>query len=411
MAKKNLTRALVEALTYDSSKWSDRTKAAPKQILWDAKLRGFGCRATPEGGKSYVLLYRVAGRQRLMSLGRVEDFISLDAARTKATGFLQELRESGTDPMAQRERMANVETLTALWGIYAAEHLPGLSVNTRRAMTSVWKAHVGPVLGAFSPGQITKADVLRIHDRASKKGAKVAANRAVQRLRSVLNWLHARAKEQFPDNWENPCEDVELNKEFERCEILDLEQQHKLIVSLAEETCPWTRVYLQLLLLTGCRANELLALRWSDVNFEKSCALIQRSSAATDKRKNKRNLTIPLAPVALELLRSLPVIAGTEYVFPSPRKPSQPYTSNAIRRRYEDALARAKLPHRTLHDLRRSYGTNIARHGASTKLIAGLLGNTAEITAKVYIQLAADDFRQLTERNANALLPAPAKQS
>jgi len=65
------------------------------------------------------------------------------------------------------------------------------------------------------------------------------------------------------------------------------------------------------------------------------------------------------------------------------------------------------LPHRTLHDLRRSYGTNHAWLGVSTKLIASLLGNTAEVTTPVYTQIAANDLRRLTDANAVALLPAP----
>jgi integrase len=398
MARKNLTRASVESLTY-------RTDGPHKQIAWDAKVRGFGARITPEGGKSYVLLYRVQGRQRLMSLGRVDEFASLDAARTKASGLLQELKESGTDPMAARERMSDAQSLDALWAVYERDHLAHTSVNTRRAVSSTWRVHVQPIVGSLNPAQVTKGDVVRVHDKATQHG-KVVANRAVVRLKAMLTWLHERNEKQFHLGWKNPALGFKLHRENERTAILDLEQQRALLISLKEETCPWTRVYLQMLLLTGCRANELLSLRWSDVNFDKSVALIQRSSAHTEERKNHRDLTIPLAPIALELLRSLPVIAGTEYVFPSPRKPAQPYTSNAIRRRYEDALTRAKLPHRTLHDLRRSYGTNIARHGASTKLIAGLLGNTSEVTSRVYIQLAADDLRQFTERNASNILPA-----
>ena len=409
MAKKNLTRALVEALTYDSSKWADRTKAAPKQILWDAKLRGFGCRTTPEGGRSFVLLYRVKGRQRLMSLGRVEDFATVDAARTKASGFLQELRESGTDPMAERERMADAETLTALWKTYQTEHLATLSHNSRRAVLSAWRVHVEPYLGDLSPGQVTRADVVGIHDRGTKKrNAPVAANRAVERLRAVLNWLHERNPRQFPDNWKNPCT-IELNDEEERTAILDLDQQRALIAAIAEESCPWSRVAIEVLMRTGVRINELLALRWSDVDLDKALALIQRSSATTEKRKNRRQLSINLSPVTIQLLRSLPVTEGSQYLFPSPRKPTQPFTSNALRRRYNAALERANLPHRTFHDLRRSYGTNAARHGNSTKQISQALGNTAEVTARVYVQLAATDLQRISHQNDLDLRPA--KQS
>jgi integrase len=399
MAKTNLTRARVDALAYNSD-------GPQKQILWDQKCRGFGCRVTPEGGKQYVLLYRCNGRQRLMSLGPVQDFPTVEAARTKASGFLHELRKSGTDPMAERERMADAETLTALWEVYEREHVANLAENTRRAMRSVWKAHVSDVLGDLSPGQITKADVVRMHDRATKKGAKVAANRAVQRLRAALNWLHERNPRQFPQDWKNPC-DVKLHKELARKEILDLNQQRALLVSLAQEPDPWARTYIHLVLLTACRAQELLKLTWENVDFERGEALIL-------KRKNGEDLRVPLSSVALELLKALPVTAGSPYVFPSPRKPNQPYTSNAIRRRYNDALDRAGLPHRTFHDLRRSCGTNYARQGASTKIIAQLLGNTDEVTSRVYVQLAATDLRHLAETNANNLsIPntLPAKQS
>jgi integrase len=335
-----------------------------------------------------------------MSLGRVEDFKTLDDARTKASGYLQALREDGTDPMAARERMADAETLTALWEVYEREHVAALSQNTIRAMSSVWKAHVEPVLGQLSPGQITKQDVLRIHDRATKNGKRVAANRAVQRLRSALNWLHDRNPRQFPEHWKNPCS-VKLNKETERKEILDLAQQQQLVAALADEPDPFVRTYLTLLLLTGLRSVELISLKWSGVNYARATALI-------GQRKNGEDLLIPLPPIAVELLRALPVVAGeADFVFPSSRRSGQPLTTNMVRRRYSAALERAGLPHRTLHDLRRSFGTNVARGGASTRQIASLLGNTEEITARVYVQLAADDLRRLSETNATALLPAP----
>jgi integrase len=399
MASKSLTRAAVEALAY-------RVGGPQKQILWDTKLRGFGCRATPQGGKQYVILYRVSGRQRLMSLGRIEDFPTVEAARTKASRSLLELRDGGLDPMAARERMADAQSMEALWEVYKDKHLARLSVNTQRAVKSTWKVHLALTIGKLTPGQVTKADVIRVHDAATVCG-EVIANRAVQRLKAMLTWLNERNEKQFPLGWKNPAFKFKLHRETERTAILDLAQQHALVASLEEEPDIYCRVYLKLLLLTGCRSNELLALTWANVNFDKATALIERSCATTDERKNGDDLMLPLAPVTIELLRSLPVIGGSAYVFPSPRKPAQPYTSNAMRRRYSDALDRAHLPHRTLHDLRRSLGTNFARGGASTKQIARLLGNTDEVTARVYIQLAADDLRQLTERNATALLPAP----
>jgi integrase len=393
MAKKNLTKAAVEALAYDSD-------GPSRQVLWDAKVRGFGIRVTPEAGKQYVLLYRVNGRQRLMSLGPTDHFESLDAARTRAGDLLNGLRKDGLDPMAQRERMADAKTMAELWTVYEREHLSRLAANTKRNVASLWSVHIAPQLGALSPGQVTRADIIRMHDKATRKGGKIAANRAVQRTRAILGWLFERNERQFPVGWRNPCSGVKFHREPPRTAVLDLEQQRSLIAALADEPDPWMRAYLQLLLLTGLRSIELAALKWAHVDLDKALATI------IDRKKNGMDLVLPLPPVAVELLRGLPVVEGTQYVFPSPRNHSH-LTTNAIRRRYSAALERGSLPHRTLHDLRRSYGTNHARVGVSTKLIASLLGNTAEVTARVYTQIAANDLRRLTEANADNLLPAP----
>jgi integrase len=393
MAKQNLTKASIESLAYSP-------EGPSRQIVWDAKLRGFGCRVTPEGGKSYVILYRASGRQRLMSLGPVQDFKSLDQARAKAEMLLHGLRHEHIDPMAARDRMADVERVSSLWSVYERDHLKGKSPNTLRAVSSAWRNHLEPVVGALKPGQVTTADVIRVHDLATKKGGPVIANRAVQRLRAMLTWLNDRHEQQFPADWRNPAvkfaKSKGMHRENPRTEILDPTQQRALVTALADEPDPWVRVYLQLLMLTGARAGEIASLKWQDVDLEKATAVLRG-------RKNGRDLLMPLHAGAVKLLRALPVVEGNPFVFASPRT-NGPLTTNSIRSKYNAALERAGIPHRTLHDLRRSVGTNLARAGVSTKLIAEMLGNTAEVTATVYVQIASDDLRRLADLNAQNLL-------
>jgi len=198
MASKNLTKASIESLAYNPDGLS-------RQVLWDGKVRGFGVRVTPEGGKQYVLLYRVSGRQRLMSLGRVEDFKTLEMARDKASDLLHGLRHDGIDPMAARERMADAESMAQLWSVYEREHLAHLAKNSRKAISSAWRQHVAPVVGSLKPAQVTKADAIRLHDQATAKGGKVIANRAVARLRAMLTWLYERNERQLPVGWRNPA--------------------------------------------------------------------------------------------------------------------------------------------------------------------------------------------------------------
>ena len=80
-----------------------RKELAPARgqtILWDSDVKGFALRVTPGGAKSFLLDYRVDGRQRRITIGSFPDW-SVQAARTAAKKLKQEV-DSGRDPMGQR---------------------------------------------------------------------------------------------------------------------------------------------------------------------------------------------------------------------------------------------------------------------------------------------------------------------
>ncbi len=396
MAAKNLTKTVVEKATY-------QVGGPSRQVMWDTRLRGFGLRLTPEGGKQYVILYRVGGRQRLMSLGPVQDFKGLEDARDRAEKLLHGLRHEGVDPMAARERLAEAQSMRELWAVYERDHLPALSENSKRGIASTWRVHLEPVVGALKPSQITKADVIRMHDRATKRGGDCVANRAVQRLRAMLGWLYERGEQQFPAGWRNPAVGAKLHRESPRTHVLDTGQMRALLTALDGDEHVWTRSYVALLMLTGARKEEIRQLRWDSIDLERGVAHLSQT-------KNGKPFDLPLVSDAVTVLRSIPVIAGNPYVFPQVRatpKQSGPQPMIEPRGAYKAALKRAGLPTTTtFHDLRRSYATMAAVRGATAEQIAKALNNTSSVTARVYIQLAQDVQRQIAEQNAQALFPA-----
>ena len=78
--------------------------------------------------------------------------------------------------------------------------------------------------------------------------------------------------------------------------------------------------YLQALLLTGARTNELTALRWEDVNFQWGSMTIR------DKVEGER--IIPLPPYLSQLLNALP--RRNDFVFSSPNAKSGHLTDPAF---------------------------------------------------------------------------------
>jgi integrase len=108
---------------------------------------------------------------------------------------------------------------------------------------------------------------------------------------------------------------------------------------------PIISAYLQGLLITGARREELARLRWEDVDFQ------WRSLTIHDKVEGLR--VIPLTPYFLSLLSALP--RRNQWVFSSPAAADGKLTEPRIA--HTKALAAAGLPHVSLHGLRRSFGT------------------------------------------------------
>jgi integrase len=132
---------------------------------------------------------------------------------------------------------------------------------------------------------------------------------------------------------------------------------------------PVISTYLQALLLTGARREEMAALRWDDVDFQ------WRSLSIADKVEQDAGRMIPLTPYLASLLLELKrrndtppnvrllarMEARGEKWKPSPWVfASQTAADGKIaepRIAHTKALDMAGLPHVSLHGLRRSFGT------------------------------------------------------
>ena len=142
---------------------------------------------------------------------------------------------------------------------------------------------------------------------------------------------------------------------------------------------PVIAAYLQGLLLTGARRNELATLCWCDVGFQ------WKSLTIRDKVEGER--TIPLTPYLEHLISALP--RRNAYVFSSPTAASGRIEEPRIQ--HVKALAAAALPALSLHGLRRSFGTLSEWVEVPTGVVAQIMGHKpSAIAEKHYIQRELD---------------------
>src|SRR5262249_42298039 len=147
-----------------------------------------------------------------------------------------------------------------------------------------------------------------------------------------------------------------------------------------------------LALATGGRQQELLTLRWPDVDFK-------RGTLTFHQTKNGERRTIPLTGYALDLLKQHVRHLGTDRVFPA-------YTNIKrcrIRDAWNNAVRRAGITDFHFHDLRHTFAPYLAMQGASLLEIAEALGHKSLAMVKRYAHLTEGHTRSVVERMNKAV--------
>ena len=270
-----------------------RKELAPARgqtILWDTDVKGFALRVTPGGAKSFLLDYRVEGRQRRLTIGSFPDW-SVQAARTAAKKLKQEV-DGGRDPMGQRHADRVAPTLQDVWERYEAEYLPRKAVRAQADERSMWQKIILPRLGKLKIASIDADHIDELHrDVTNVRGTPVRANRVVEVLRRAFN-LAIRWK------WltDNPASGVRKNAEEKRNRFLNRTEIAALAQALNDHTEPVSANAIKLLMLTGARRGEVLGATWDMFDLENG--IWTKPSAHTKQRLIHR---VPLSGPALRL--------------------------------------------------------------------------------------------------------------
>lgn len=398
-----------------------RKELAPARgqtLLWDSDVKGFALRITSGGAKSFLLDYRVEGRQRRLTIGSFPDW-SVQAARTAAKKLKQEV-DGGRDPMGQRHADRAAPTLQDVWERYETEHLPRKAVRAQADERSMWQKIILPKLGKLKIASIDADHIDQLHrDVTNVRGTPVRANRVVEVLRKAFN-LAIRWK------WltDNPASGVRKNAEQKRNRFLNRMEIAALAQALNDHTEPVSANAIKLLMLTGARRGEVLGATWDMFDLENG--IWTKPSSHTKQRLVHR---VPLSGPALRLLTDirddalrLADMAGrslSPYVFPG--VDGKPLTD--IKRSWMSICRKAGLavqvqkvgrngrpakgkdekpalawqPNVRIHDLRHSFASILVSAGASLPLIGQMLGHTQVQTTQRYAHLFDDPMRDAAE--------------
>jgi integrase len=147
--------------------------------------------------------------------------------------------------------------------------------------------------------------------------------------------------------------------------------------------------------MTGLRQGELLALRWSDVDWAASRVRVAESftRAAFDSPKSHRGRSVPMADrLAGELERHFQrsYWRGDQHLVFAHPATGHVLDASKLRKRFRAALARAGVRDITFHELRHTFGTQMAAAGAPLRAIQEWMGHADASTTEIYAHYAPD---------------------
>jgi integrase len=362
--------------------------ATGNRITYDGELKGFGVRITAAGAKSFILNYRIAGRERRLTIGAYPAW-SVAAARKEAEGLIREI-DRGIDPLGAREAERAAATVNELADRYLAEHAEPKK-RTAKGDRQKIDLHVRPRLGPRKVKDVTFAEIDRLHREISKT-APYMANRVAALLSKMMS---------LAIRWEmrtdNPCRGIERNPEERRYRYLGGEELRRLTAALAAHPRQAAANAIRLLLLTGARSGEVLAASWGQFDLE--AGIWTKPSSHT---KQKREHRVPLSAPARQLLAEMRAAAErarkrepSPFVFPT-RSGDGHLTD--LKRSWASLCKAAQLDGVRVHDLRHTYASVLASAGLSLPVIGALLGHTQPGTTARYSHLFDDPLRAATER-------------
>ena len=423
-------------------------------FLWDTEAPGLAVRATASGAKSFIFESKLNRRTIRITLGDVRVWVlksvwakgkeTQRGAREEASR-LKTIIDQGRDPrqvaademaveQGKREEQAAAAlaedekarrsqiTVGEVWGRYiearrakwSERHLfdhqkvirPERTKgegDTARTLTAGVLASLTPLpLSALTPERIGEW----LEAETPKRGTQAAL--AFRLLRAFINWCNEQAEYSgiaAPEACARKVSREHLPRAKAKSDALQREQLRLWFDAVRRIQNPSISTYLQGLLLTGPRREELASLRWQDVDFQWNSLTIR------DKVEGER--IIPLTPYFASLLRMLkaknettPTVRrlqtlkerGEEWkpspwVFSSQTSETGRLQEPSIAHR--KALAAAGLPPVSLHGLRRSFGTLSEWCEVPVGVVAQIQGHKPSATAEKHYRVRPLDLLRM----------------
>jgi len=350
------------------------TAGAREIFIWDEELRGFGLRVTPKGSKSYVLQYRMGGREsraQRYTIGKHGSPWTPEGARKEAERLLILVKQRVDPVEADRQRRRQAVELAfdkyveAFTTIYLKRRWRQWQLGA-----GVLRREVVPVLRGKPLPRIQRSDLNPIWDRLQERPAVARLTHAT--LRKLFRWAVSRG-----DLDRSPMEGMEAPPPVPaRDRVLSDEELGLLWSFLPILGWPFGP-YFKLLILTAQRREEVARMDWSELDRGEAQWVLPGARTKNGKANN-----LPLSPMAIGVLDELAereVWPRKGLVFSTTG--STPISGfSKAKRRVDEQLASVlgdRFAAWRSHDIRRTVATGLQRLGVRLEVTESVLNHVS----------------------------------
>jgi integrase len=350
--------------------------SAERREIPDAFMRGLYLVIQPSGSKSWAVRYRYGGRSRKHTIGSYPVF-DLKAARDSAGKLLRAASE-GRDP--EQRRSGSVEDAVAQ---FLARHCKGYRPRSLKEAERLLRLNIIDSWHGRRLDEITRADIRAMLARIK---APVTANRVHSITRRLFNWaVENDIIATSPVAGVGPP-----SKEASRDRVLTNDELRTVWQAAPEG--PFGGI-LKLAILTGQRRSEVSGMEWAEIDGK-------TWTLPKERTKNGRQHEVPLSRQVVAILKELPRISDRFVFSLNSTAPFNGFSKSKAR--IDKAM---DIPDWTIHDLRRTAASGMARLGVSLVVIEKVLnhvsGSLAGIMGVYQRHEFADEKRQALQQWAD----------
>lgn len=380
----------------------------PNSVIWDSgrgSVSGFGVRRQ-RAAQVFVLKVTQQGKGRWITIGRFGAPWTVEAARAEALRLLGmlaageavvgkrdiRLQEAGTKPLTVSE-LCDQYLIAAEQGRILTRFKRPKKASTLADDRGRVNRHIRPLIGASAVQDVSRQMVAKmvadiaagktvadektgLRGRAIVTGGHITAARVADLLSGIMAWAVDEGHLSH-----NPVHGVRRFRPQPRQRFLSDDEIRALGRVIAADRAaqlkrfhPYALSVIELLCLTGCRLNEIAALRWHEVDEQSQCLRLADTKTGQSMRA--------VGQAAMRVIQDHPRIAQSPFLFPASRGEG---AYQGTKRQARAIFEAAGLEGVSCHTLRHTFGSIASGMGYADATIGGLLGHAGRGVTSRYI--------------------------